>query len=80
MRKRAKRADTSASPPPPAAPPLRPDGAPARPVITAPSPLARPEDDQCAVGAKLIVPASVYPTYDCDEHGGWGWSATVLAR
>eukprot|EP00965_Chrysotila_dentata_P149589 4940151-Pleurochrysis_carterae.AAC.1 len=24
--------------------------------------------------------AFYYPTYACDEHGGWGWSAKVLAR
>eukprot|EP00965_Chrysotila_dentata_P107455 3550336-Pleurochrysis_carterae.AAC.2 len=34
-RKRANRAGPSQSPPPRNAPPLRPDGAPARPVITA---------------------------------------------
>eukprot|EP00965_Chrysotila_dentata_P005179 169880-Pleurochrysis_carterae.AAC.1 len=54
-----KRPRPAAAPPPPsprATPPLGTDGAPRRPVITAPSPWTCPEDNQCGVGAMLMVP------------------------
>eukprot|EP00965_Chrysotila_dentata_P174348 5755743-Pleurochrysis_carterae.AAC.1 len=74
----------TAAPPPPsprATPPLGPDGAPLRPFITASSPCwTRPEENQCGVGAILMVPTHVYPAHACDENGGWGWSAKVVAR
>eukprot|EP00965_Chrysotila_dentata_P001216 39363-Pleurochrysis_carterae.AAC.1 len=61
-------------------PTLVPDGVSVRPVITAPSPWTRPAEDQCGVGARLMIPTLVYPTYACNENGGWGWTATVIAR
>eukprot|EP00965_Chrysotila_dentata_P139159 4601765-Pleurochrysis_carterae.AAC.1 len=79
-RKRSNRSEPSLQPSPRPNPQPRDDAPPVRAIITAPSPLTRPEDEQCAVGAKLIVPADVYPTYTCNENGGWGWSATILTR
>ena len=30
------------------------------------------------MGRRVLVPASLWPDYACDEHGGEGWEAQVL--
>jgi hypothetical protein len=32
---------------------------------------------QACVGRLVLVPASIWPDYSCDEHGGEGWEARV---
>ena len=31
-----------------------------------------------ATGQKVLVPATLWPDYECSEHGGAGWEATVV--
>ena len=51
--------------------------APARstPALRGPS-----QSNVFAIGAKVLVPATVYPSYPCRENEGRGWTATVLQR
>ena len=38
----------------------------------------RPLTPANAVGRRVLVPRSLWPTYPCNEHGGKGWEAKVL--
>ena len=35
---------------------------------------------QRVIGERFLVPASLWPDYDCGEHGGAGWEVTVVKR
>ena len=35
--------------------------------------------DNC-VGRRVLVPSTIWPTYSCNELGGAGWSARIVAR
>ena len=39
----------------------------------------RPLTDENAVGRDVLVPARVWPTYECDEQGGLGWTARIVS-
>ena len=34
---------------------------------------------RCLNGRSVLIPASEWPEYPCDEHGGEGWRATVVS-
>ena len=39
----------------------------------------RPLTDENAIGRDVLVPARVWPTYECDEQGGLGWTARIVS-
>ena len=52
----------------------------AAPARSTPAPRGTSQSNMFATGAKVLVPATVYPSYPCRENEGRGWTATVLQR
>ena len=50
------------------------------PARATPAPRGSSQSNVFAIGAKVLVPATVYPSYPCRENEGRGWTATVLQR
>lgn len=50
------------------------------PARSTPAPRGSSHSNVFAIGAKVLVPATVYPSYPCRENEGRGWTATVLQR
>ena len=44
-----------------------------------PAPDASPLVESTCAGRRVLVPRAVYPTYECTENGGHGWSAVILS-
>ena len=51
--------------------------APAQP-SPAPATDLSPLTTENCVGRRVLVPATTWPQYRCDEHNGQGWSATIV--
>ena len=48
------------------------------PAAAAPAANTAPLTSSNAVGRRVLVPAELYPQYDCGEQGGVGWEALVV--
>ena len=44
-----------------------------------PKPKPLPLTAANAVGRRVLVPATLYPQYNCSEHGGAGWECLAVA-
>ena len=65
------------APPPPVAAAVPQAAVPA--AAAPPPPDPRPLTRANAVGRRVLVPATMWPTYQCREHGGHGWEATIVS-
>ena len=48
--------------------------------IIAPPPDPSPLTQSNCTGRRVLVPKHLWPSWQCDENGGAGWTATVISR